>query len=144
MVLTPKGWESKVTMGGEYVMTAPDPKRPQILISSSPIKHLMGDGTSKSTTLEIYKKHRLAFITEENIGPELHVSVKKSSLANHNTYEIFYSYLVRGNSQRTFVQETFTLVDGKIYQIQYYAYEDVYSKYLKELQVVKSSFRILR
>ena len=142
-VLTPKGWNTEVTMGGEYVITAPDPKRPQILIMSSPVEHLM-NGASKSITLEAYKRDRLAFITEKNIGPELRVSTKKSSLANHNAYEISYSYLVKGDSQRTLVQETFTLIDGKIYQIQYYVKEDIFAKYQKELQVIKSSYRILR
>ena len=111
------------------------------------------DGTSEaykksrlplSTTLEAFKQNRLAFITEKNIGPKLRVSVKKSTLAKHDAYEISYSSKVKELPQRLMTQETFTLVDGKVYRIIYYADEDVYDKFLKELQVVKSSYRILK
>ncbi|MEA3417958.1 MAG: hypothetical protein U9Q90_01070 [Campylobacterota bacterium] len=164
-VLTPDGWDTSVGIGGEYAMISPDPKRsetrrPAIYISSSPIDFLSitgaptsMDGTSEvykksrlplSTTLEEFKNNRLAFITEENIGPRLRVSVKKSRLANHDAYEISYSYKAKELPQRRMVQETFTLVNGRVYRLTYYADEDVYSKFLKELQVVKSSYRILK
>ena len=164
-ILTPEGWNTRVNIGGEYVMTSPDPqraenRRPSIYISSSPVDSLSKtgaassmDGTSEaykksrlplSITLEEFKKNRLAFLTEENIGPKLRVSVKKSSLANHDAYEISYSYKVKELPQRLMVQETFTLLDGKVYRIIYYADEDVYYKYIKEMKVVKSSYRILK
>ena len=163
-VLTPDGWNTRVNIGGEYVMASPDPKRaetrrPAIYISSSPIDSLSKtgapssiDGTSEaykksrlplSTTLEAFKNNRLAFLTEENIGPKLRVSAKKSRLANHDAYEISYSYKAKELPQRLMAQETFTLVDGKAYRLIYHADEDVYSKFLKELQVVKGSYRIL-
>lgn len=144
-VLTPEGWSTEVTIGGEYVMKSPDSKRPRarrpaIYVSSSSLEFL---SLPSSTTLEAYKKNRLSFITEENIGPKLRVSTKKSILAGHDAYEISYSYKVKELPQKLMVQETFTLVNGKIYRLTYYADEDVYSKFLKELQVVKRSYRIL-
>ena len=162
-VLTPNGWSTKVTAGGEYVMTSPDTKRtqerrPSISISSSPVNTLSKtgaassiDGSSEayknarlpsSITLEAFKNNRLAFLTEENMGPKLRVSTKKSSLAKHDAYEISYSFKVKELPQRLMFQETFTLVEGKVYRVTYYADEDVYANYLKELQVVKSSYRI--
>ena len=96
------------------------------------------------TTLEAFKKNRLAFITEKDIGPKLRVSTKKSRLANHDAYEISYSYKVKELPQRLMVQETFTLVNGKVYRVVYYADANVYNKYLKELQTVKNSYRILK
>ena len=162
-VLTPDGWSTQVTAGGEYVMTSPDAKRtqerrPAIAISSSPVNTLSKtgaassmDGTSEayknarlpsSITLEAFKNNRLAFLTEENMGPKLRVSTKKSRLAKHDAYEISYSYKVKELPQRLMFQETFTLVEGKVYRVTYYADEDVYANYLKELQVVKSSYRI--
>jgi hypothetical protein len=165
VVLTPDGWRTRVNIGGEYVMTSPDEKReetrrPAIYISSSPIDFLSKtgaessiDGTSEayknsrlplSTTLEAFKENRLAFITEKNIGPKLRVSTKKSRLAKHDAYEISYSYKAKDLPQRLMVQETFTLVDAKVYRIIYYADADVHDKYLKELQVVRSSYRILK
>lgn len=164
-VLTPNGWGTSVSIGGEYAMISPDPKRPErrrpvIYVSSSPVDSLpitgaptSMDGTSEvyrksrlplSTTLEAFKNNRLAFITEENIGPKLRVSTKKSRLANHDAYEITYSYKAKELPQRLMVQETFTLVDSKVYRLTYYADKDVYSKFLKELQVIKGSYRILR
>lgn len=164
-VLTPDNWGTQVSIGGEYVMTSPDPKReetrrPAIYINSSPVEALSKAGTATSmdgtseaykksrlpinTTLEEFKKNRLAFLTEENIGPKLRVSTKKSRLANHDAYEISYSYKVKELPQRLMVQETITLVNGRVYRLTYYADEDVYSKFLKELQVVKSSYRILK
>ena len=164
-VLTPDGWGTLVNIGGEYVMTSPDPKRaenrrPAITISSSPVDALgktgvksSMDGTSeayknsrlpRSITLEAFKNNKLAFLTEKNIGPKLRVSTKKSTLANHDAYEISYSYKVKELPQRLMVQETFTLVNGRVYRVIYYADEDVYNKFLKELQVVKSSYRILK
>ena len=164
-VLTPDGWATRVNIGGEYVMTSPDLKRaenrrPSIYISSSPVDALTKtgaassiDGTSEaykksrlplSITLEEFKKNRLAFLTEENIGPQLRVSVKKSFLANHDAYEISYSYKVKELPQRLMTQETFTLVNGRVYRLNYYADEDVYSKFMKELKIVKSSYRILK
>ena len=164
-VLTPDEWGIRVSIGGEYVMKSPDLKREEtrrssIYISSSPVDFLSKtgapssmDGTSEaykksrlplSTTLEEFKNNRVAFLTEKNIGPQLRVSVKKSTLAGHDAYEISYSYKVKELSQRLMTQETFTLVDGKVYRIIYYADEDVYNKYLNELQTVKSSYRILK
>jgi len=164
-VLTPNGWSTQVTAGGEYVMTSPDTKRtqerrPAISISSSPVNTLSKtgaassiDGTSEayknarlpsSITLEAFKNNRLAFLTEENMGPKLRVSTKKSRLAKHDAYEISYSFKVKELPQRLMFQETFTLVEGKMYRVTYYADEDVYANYLKELQVVKSSYRILK
>ena len=164
-VLTPDRWRTRVSIGGEYVMTSADAKReenrrPAIYISSSAVDFLSKtgvessmDGTSEayknsrlplSTTLEAFKENRLAFLTEKNIGPKLRVSTKRSRLAKHDAYEISYSYKVKELPQRLMVQETFTLVNGKVYRVIYYADEDVYSKYLKELQVVKSSYRILK
>ena len=164
-VLSPNGWSTQVTAGGEYVMTSPDAKRtqerrPAIAISSSPVNTLSKtgaassiDGSSEayknsrlpsSITLEAFKNNRLAFLTEENMGPKLRVSTKKSRLAKHDAYEISYSYKVKELPQRLMFQETFTLVEGKVYRVTYYADEDVYANYLKELQVVKSSYRILK
>ena len=164
-VLTPNGWSTKVTIGGEYVMTSSNEKitperRPAIHISSSPVDRLSKtgvassmDGTSEtykksrlspSITLEAFKNNKLAFITEENIGPKLRVSTKKSRLAKHDAYEISYSYKVKELPQRLMVKETFTLVDGKVYRVTYYADENLYADYLKELQVVKNSYRILK
>ncbi len=145
-VLTPNGWGTSVSIGGAYVMISPDPKRsetrrPSIYISSSSVEFL---GLPPSTTLEEYKRTQLAFLTEENIGPKLRVSVKKSRLAKHDAYEISYSFKAKELPQRLMVQETFTLVDGRVYRLTYYADEDVYSKFLKELQVVKGSYRILK
>ena len=141
-VLTPKGWSSRVNIGGEYVMTAPDAKReesrrPAIYISSSVVD-------SHFVTLEEFKNNRLVFLTEKNIGPKLRVSTKKSRLAEHDAYEISYSYKVKELSQRLMTQETFTLVNRRVYRLTYYADAEVYDKYLKELQVVKSSYRILK
>ena len=164
-VLTPDGWDTHVNIGGEYIMSSPDEKRaenrrPSITISSSPVDFLSKtgaasslDGTSEvykksrlplSTTLEEFKRNRLAFLTEKNIGPKLRVSTKKSTLANHDAYEISYSYKVKELPQRLMLQETFTLVNGRVYRVIYYADEDVYNKFLKELQVVKNSYRILK
>ena len=164
-VLTPKDWNADVQIGGQYVMISPDTKRvenrrPAIYISSSPVDALgktgvksSMDGTSeayknsrlpRSITLEAFKNNRLAFLTEKNIGPKLRITTKKSRLANHDAYEISYSYKDKDLSQRPVTQETFTLVNGKVYRIIYYADEDVYSKYIKELKVVKSSYRILK
>ena len=163
-VLTPDGWATRVSIGGEYMMTSSDPKRTEnrrssIIISSSPVEALSKtgaassiDGSSEaykksrlplSTTLEAFKNNRLAFLTEKNIGPKLRVSSKKSRLANHDAYEILYSYKVKGISQRQKVQETFTLLSSKVYRIIYYADEDVYDDYLKVLEVLKKSYRIL-
>ena len=164
-VLTPARWSTRVSIGGEYVMTAPDVKREEsrkstITINSSAINHFAKtgvefsmDGTSESyknsrlplsTTLEGFKKNRLAFITEKDIGPKLRVSTKKSRLANHDAYEISYSYKVKELPQRLMVQETFTLVNGKVYRLVYYSDADSYNKHLKELQMVKRSYRILK
>ena len=164
-VLSPNAWSTQVTAGGEYVMTSTDTKRkqerrPSIVIGSSPVDTLSKTGVASSIdasseayknsrlapsiTLEAFKSNRLAFLTEENIGPKLRVSTKKSSLAKHDAYEISYSYKVKELAQRLMVQETFTLVDGKMYRIIYYADEDAYDDYLKELQVVKNSYRILK
>lgn len=99
-VLTPERWNTRVNIGGEYVMISSDSKRaenrrPSIYISSSPVDALSKtgvassmDGTSKaykksrlplSTTLEEFKRNRLAFLTEKNIGPKLRVSTKKQT-----------------------------------------------------------------
>ena len=69
---------------------------------------------------------------------------QKSRLANRDAYEISYSYKIKELPQRLMTQETFTLVKGRVYRVIYYAEEDLYSQYLKELQVVKNSYRILK
>jgi len=164
-VLVPEGWTTRVNVGGEFVMTSPaaalvENRRPSITISSSPMNALskMGvpssiDGTAEayknsrlplSTTLEAFKNNRLAFLTEKNVGPQFRKSVKKSKLAGYDAYEISFSYKIKEFPQRLMVQETFTLVNGKVYRVLYYADEDVYSKYLNELQTVKKSYRILK
>jgi len=164
-VLTPKGWGTEVTIGGEYIMTPPNAKKTKerklsIAISSfyvntiskvnikSPIAASSEDSKNSmlasSTTLEDFKNNRLAFLTEENIGPQLSVSTRKTRLAKHDAYEISYSYKVKEITQRLMFQETFTLVDGKVYRIIYYSYKDRYKDYLKKLQVIKSSYRILK
>ena len=163
-VLTPERWATSVSIGGEYTMVSPDAKRPttrrpSISISSSPVDALAKTGAPlsmdgsyevykksrlpRSTTLEAFKNNRLAFLTEKNIGPELRVSVKKSRLAKHDAYEILYSSKGKEFAHRFMVQETFTLVEGRVYRLIYYADEDRYPKFLKELEVVKDSYRIL-
>ena len=103
----------------------------------------MGESASKFTTFEEYKKYRAAKITEENIGPQLSVSINKTLLSAQDAYKIFYSYLPTGMDKKLFVQETFTQVKGKVYRIWYYANEETYSKYQNELQLIKNSYHIL-
>lgn len=143
-VLTPESWKSEVTIGGQYVMMPPDPKVADISVASSTVEWLMGEGTPKSTTLEEYRKHRLPQINEKNMGPNLTVSVKKTTLAGHDAYEILYSMLPEGEAQYLVTQETFTVVDGMVYRLYYGASKDVFDKYLNELEVVKNSYRILK
>jgi len=143
-VLTPESWESKVNIGGQFVMRPPNSKGESISVGSSTVEWLMGEGTPKSTTLEEYKVFRRSFINEENIGPKLTVSVKKTTLAGHDAYEILYSMQPKGETQYYVFQETFTVVEGRVYRLEYGATKDVFNKHLNELEIVKNSYRILK
>ncbi len=143
-VLMPESWKSKVTIGGEFMMMPHHSKGESITVASSTIEWLMGEGTPVSTTLEEYKVFRRSFINEKNIGPKLTVSVKKTMLAGHDAYEILYSMLPEGQAQYLVFKETFTVVDGRVYKLYYGASKNVFDKYLKELKVVKNSYRILK
>lgn len=140
-LLTPKGWESEVGIGGVYTLTMPGSDGGQIYVMSSPAGHLIEEGTS--ATLEEYKKFRLSQMTEEYIGPELDVSTSKSSLAGNDAYETRYSYKPEGDNRKWFVREVFTVADGKVYQIQSYARGNVAPEFHTTFDTMKDSYRIL-
>ena len=142
-VLTPSNWQTSVSIGGEYIMKAPDSDSISISIASTSVALLMGNIASDSTTLDEFKAYRSSQINEEEIGQKLTVSINKSTLSSYQAYEMVYTYLPEGMNKKIYVQETFSLVKGKIYQIQYYAQEDTYQKHEKELQMVKNSYSIL-
>lgn len=141
-LLTPAGWGSEVTIGGEYVVTEPGANGGQIRVFSAPVERLMGEGASGSSTLEPYKDFRLSQITEKDIGPELERSVRKSTLGGNNAYEIQYSYKPKGD-QRWFVREIFTLVDGKVYRIQLYNHGKTDPEDRRVFEAMQDSLRIL-
>jgi len=144
-VLTPESWKTQVTIGGVYVMRPADQEGiADISVSSSSVERLMGGGASKSTTLDEYKAHRRAFITEENIGPQLTVSMKKTTLSGHDAYELLYSMLPEGETEYLVFQETFTVVEGTVYRLSYGVSKNNYDEYLEELGVIKTSYQILR
>ncbi|MEA3292490.1 MAG: hypothetical protein U9Q71_09355, partial [Pseudomonadota bacterium] len=143
-LLTPKGWESSVGIGGVYTLTMPGSDGAQIYVMSSPVEHLMGEGASPSTTrLEEYKKFRLSQMTEEYIGPELEFSTQKSSLSGNDAYETRYAYKPEGDSRKWFVREVFTVADGKVYQIQSYARGNVAPEFQNTFETMIDSYRIL-
>ena len=125
-------------------MSPPDSKGESIAVASSTVEWLMGEGTPKSTTLEEYKKFRRPQINEKDIGPHLSVSVKKTTLAGHDAYEILYSMKPKGETQYYATQETFTVVEGKVYRLYYGGPKNVFDKHLNELKVVKNSYKILK
>ena len=142
-VLTPKNWETQVTTGGVYVIRPPDSSDIEFYISSSPVKYLMNKKASDSITLEDLKNFKASQINEKDYGPQLTVSINKSELSKQKAYEIFYTFLPVGKNKKTFVQQTFTLVKGRVYHLQYYADKNTYSKYQKELKIIKDSYSIM-
>ena len=58
------------------------------------------------------------------MGLQFEVSTRKSTLAGHDAYEMLYSYLPAGLDKKKVVQETFTLVEGRVYRFWYYANEE--------------------
>jgi len=142
-VLTPLNWQTSVSIGGEYVMNAPDSDNISILIASTSVTLLMGDIASDSTTLDEFKTYRASQINEKEIGPKLNISINKSTLSSYPAYEMIYTYLPEGMNKKIYVRETSTLVKGKVYRIWYYAQENTYQKYEKEYHMVKNSYSIL-
>ena len=142
-LLTPEGWSSEVTIGGEYVVTEPGVDGGQIMVFSASLERLMGEGVSGSTTLETFKDFRLSEITEKDIGPQLERSVRKSALGKNDAYEIQYSYKPEGEDRRRFVREIFTLVDGKVYRIELYNQVETDPEAQTAFEAMLDSFRIL-
>ena len=142
-VLTPKNWKTKVTIGGQYTIKEPASDEAAFYIDSQSVKLLMGEKASESITLEEFKNYRAAQVNEENMDPEFDLSINKSTLSGYDAYEFLYSYSAAGLDKNKVVQETFTLAKGRVYRICYYANEDTFSKYQKELHVIKDSYSIL-
>ena len=145
-VLTPQNWETQVTTGGEYIMRPPNSSDIEFSISSSPVKQLMNKKTSESITLEIFKNFKVSQMNEKNYGSRLNFSINKSELSKQKAYEIFYTFfssLPEETNKKIFVQETFTLLKGRVYRIEYYANKNTYSNYQKELKIIKDSYSIL-
>ena len=109
-VLTPVGWKTRVTIGGEYTMRPDDSHYDGISVAQSNIERMLGKKASKTTTLKEYHLFRLSQINEEMIGPEPTVSEKKTSLSGHDAYEIYYTSLPEGETQKLFAKETYTLI----------------------------------
>jgi len=145
-VLTPQNWKTHVTSGGVYVIRPPDSSDIEFYISSSPVKHLMNKKASESITLEAFKNFKVSQMNEKNYGSQLTFSINKSELSKQKAYELFYTFfssLPEETNKKIFVQETFTLVKERVYRIEYYANKNTYSKYQKELKVIKDSYSIL-
>ena len=145
-VLTPQNWETQVTTGGVYVIRPPASSDIEFYISSSPVERLMNKKTSESITLEVFKNFKVSQMNEKNYGSRLNFSINKSELSKQKAYEIFYTFfssLPEETNKKIFVQETFTLVKGRVYRIAYYANKNTYSNYQKELKIIKDSYSIL-
>jgi len=141
-VLSPDGWDTEVTIGGEYVVT--NPGKAQIIIASSELEWLMGKDNPTATGLQGFIEYRSSQLIPENIGPEFSISGIKSKLAGQDAYQFEYSYRPEGSQEMQFVKEVFTVVNGKMYKLQYYAAEDAYQKYLEQARVMQGSYKILK
>ncbi len=143
-LLTPTGWDREVTIGGVYVVTQPAPNGGQIYVTSRSFEDFMGDEVSGLDDLEACKELRWSEITDEEIGPKLDRSISESSLAGSDAYEIRYSYLPQGEQESWFVRETLTVVDGKVYRIESYTSDDADLEFQKAVEVMTSSYRLLK
>lgn len=141
-VLTPNGWRSETTMGGEYVVT--NPGKAQIIIASLPLEQLMGKDNPEATGLKGFVEYRSAQLTPENVGSEFNISSKEGKLAGYDAHQFEYSYQPEGSPQKQFVKEIFTVVNGKMYKLQYYAPENTYQRFLLQAGVMQGSYEILK
>lgn len=140
-VLSPEGWESEVTIGGEYVVT--NPGKAQIIIASSTLEWLMGKDNPAATDLQGFIEYRSSQLIPENIGPDFSISSKKSKLAGQDAHQFEYSYRPEGSPKKQFVMEVFTITNEKMYKLQYYAPEDTYQQFLEQARIMQNSYKIL-
>ncbi|NOY00212.1 MAG: hypothetical protein GXP30_10820 [Verrucomicrobia bacterium] len=142
-VLIPKGWQSEVTSGGDLVLRPTDKNSPQIFIMSASVERRMDGTGDKSTSTESYKKYRLSQMTTANIGPELKHSTVKSTLAGHPAFETFYSYKAKGEPTM-YVRDIYSVIGGRLYQIQSYTTEKNDPQLTKVFNTVKGSYKLLK
>lgn len=140
-VLSPEGWDAEVSIAGEYVVTRPG--KAQVIIASSSLERLMGEDNPAATSLQGFVEYRSSQLIPENIGPEFIISGKKSKLAGEDAYQFEYSYRPEDVSQMQFVKEVFTVVNGRMYKLQYYAHEETYQQFLEQALVMQGSYKIL-
>ncbi|MCF6311497.1 MAG: DUF1795 domain-containing protein [Verrucomicrobiales bacterium] len=142
-VLTPDKWKSEVTTGGYLAMSSPDKKRAQILVMRRPIQDMMNGKGDEKSTLEDYKKYRISQMTEDVIGSELKHTTTKSTLAGQPAYQTQYSYKPK-DKPTMHTREIYSVIGGKVYQIQLY-YPAPFSEELeKTFKVVKDSYKLLK
>lgn len=82
-------------------------------------------------------------MTTANIGPELKHSTVKNTLAGHPAFKTSYSYKAKGDPTM-YACDIYSVIDGKLYQIQSYTTEKNDPQLTKVFNTVKDSYKLLK
>jgi hypothetical protein len=141
--LIPEEWMGEMTIGGSYQIIPDKENKVCIAFSSSKFNHYSAFENKPNLKLEEYKTYRLSQITEDEIGPKLEYTIKETILSGIKAYKLEYTYVPVATNTKLYQIEIFTISNGRIFTLTYYANIDNYKNYLKEFTVIKNNYKIL-
>ena len=143
-ILAPENWKREMTIGGNYNMSPEEGNDYDgISVSSSDISRLFEGKLPRDVSLDDFHAQAMkSWYDRKSIGPEFEVSSRKTTLSGYPAWEVTYSYTPENSDRRT-ATERFTLHNGKVYFLRWYARTSHKNRYRREFETIRDSYRIL-
>ena len=141
--LVPEKWIGEMSIGGSYNVIPDSGNTASISFRSSKFEQFSGIENNESLNLEILKDYFLSISTEDQIGPEFELSINETQLSGQKAYKLEYTYVPKSLNKKLYQIQIFTINEGRVFSVFYYANIDNYEDYLNEFIVVTNSYKIL-
>ena len=142
--LIPEGWIGKMSIGGSYNVIPNSKNTASITFRSSKFEQFSSIENRENLNLETLKNYFLSITTEEQIGPEFESNIKETTLSGQKAYRLEYTYVPKSLNKKLYQVKIFTINNGRVFSIYYYANIDNYKTYQKEFEVALNTYKILK
>lgn len=141
--LVPQGWNNRMDNGGNYNMVPLQGGGDSFSARTSPLRDLFaGDLPENASLDQVHERMLERWYRPSDIGPDFEISSRKSTLSGKPAWEITYAYTPEGMDRR-WVKMIFTLDQGRVYMLRWYARKATKDRYAREYNVVRNAYTIL-